>query len=690
MSYQISADVGGTFTDVVVQDEAGRVQTFKAPSTPANIVDGILGGISLAARTLGLGRSELLSRCQKFACGTTVATNAILERAYARTALLCTEGFRDTLLIREGGKQDTYNIAIDYPEAYIPRHLTYGVRERINSEGGIETPLDETQLAVVLDKVAQQDVEAIAVSLLWSIANPEHEVRIGELIQKKCPGIPYSLSHRTSPTIREYRRTSATAIDASLKPLIRRNVNELQQQLHGAGFKGIFSLVTSNGGQTSAAEIVNRPIQLCLSGPSAAPEAARQLLRQEGKGGNAIVVDMGGTSFDISIIDNWHIPMHRDGVIDSHMFGVPSVEVKTIGAGGGSIARVDAGGFIHVGPESAGATPGPACYGRGGVRPTVTDANLVRGFLDPDRFAGGTVVLHKERAEQAIREHVAEPLGILVPEAASLIGLAVEQNMVAAIEDFTIRQGIDPREYVMVVGGAAAGLHAVAIARELGIKNVLVPQVAGVLSAFGIMVSDIKSSFARSLLTSNIAFDFAGVADVLTQIESEGQAYLDRMNVAADRRELQFSVETRYRGQVWQLTLPLQGNRIPNAASLADTVEAFHKLHEKRFFVRSQNDPVEFVEWSVDAIGRLPKRAIERKNDVIPQPQNETIKLRKAYAPELGGEVDFRVYGVDHLLPGVQVEGPAILDQALTSIVLYPGNKATVTESGAVSIVLPP
>jgi N-methylhydantoinase A len=687
MSVQIAVDVGGTFTDLVLKEANGRVRNYKAPTTPGRIVDGILDGVGLIAGDFGVSSRELMAGCTRFACGTTAATNAILEHTYARTGLICTEGFRDTLTIREGGKADTYSIAIDYPEPYIARELTHGVRERMNSEGGVELPLDEDHVVAVIGALKAQGVESIAVALLWSIANPAHEIRIGALIEAHWPGVPYSLSHRTSPTLREYRRTSATAIDASLKPLVSRTVNELELRLRDAGLKGVLTLMTSSGGQTAVDEVIARPINLCLSGPSAAPESARTTIRaEEQETCNAIVVDMGGTSFDISIIDDWQIPMHREGVIDGHVFGVASVEVKTIGAGGGSIARVDAGGFIHVGPESAKSVPGPACYSRGGTLPTVTDANLVRGFLDAGNFAGGTMTLAIDKALKAIDQHVADPLDLTVEEAASLIGLTVEQNMVAAIEEITIRRGVDPREYVMVAGGAAAGLHAVPIARELGIKRVFVPPVAGVLSAFGILVSDMKTTFSRSVPLSTDTFDFERANEALAGLASESEAYLDRMKVPAEAREIRFSTEARYRGQVWQISLPFDMRRIQGQRDLDRLVEAFHQLHEKLYFVRS-SDPVEFTEWTALAIGKLP--AAELRHAVHGGSADTAEKGRRAvYMRELGGKADIRVVDGARLAPGSVVQGPAMIDQPLTTIVLYPSTTATYSANGGVWIDL--
>lgn len=688
MSFEIAADVGGTFTDIVVLQPGGRVRKYKAPTTQGQIVDGILNGLVIAADEMGTTLGILLSECGKFCCGTTVATNAILEGSFARTGLICTTGFRDTLLIREGGKQDTYNIATAYPDPFIQRHLIFGVGERINSEGGIEVALDEQDALEIIDRLKACKVESIAVALLWSIANPVHEQRIGELIEEHWPEIPYSLSYLTSPVLREYRRTSTTALDAALKPLVRHAVTGLELKLREKGFSGELAFVTSSGGQTRGEEVVKRPIDLCLSGPSAAPQSAKSSIQAEAsQASNAIVVDMGGTSFDISIINDWEIPMHREGRIAGHIFTRPSVEVKTIGAGGGSIARVDVGGLVQVGPESAKSIPGPACYGRGGTLPTVTDANLVRGFLNTDRFADSTMTLVAENSRQAIQQHIASRCDLSLHEAASLIGLTVEQNMVGAIEDITIRQGVDPREYIMVAGGAAAGLHAVPIARELGIKRILVPPAAGVLCAYGILVSDIQSAFSRSLHTNSESFDFAGVNSIVRELELESSAYLDRMNVPEDAREVRAFVSACYDGQAWQLDLPLPALGIDGEATLRELVEAFHQLHEKLYFVRSDNR-VEFTEWTFIAVGRLPEgrhdHGVTRNGpaDITP------ISSREVFMRELGGIAEVPVYDFSNIVAGSEIPGPALIDQSLTTIVLYPSSSATVTEYGGLWIDL--
>lgn len=666
MSYELSADVGGTFTDLVLRTDGVAIDISKASTTPQNISDGVMAGVGMIATRLGVSVSTFMGQCTSFSIGTTIATNAILEGKQAKTGLICTEGFRDTLLIREGGKPDSYAFNVDYPPPYVPRYLTIGVTERVNAEGAVETPLSDEAACAAIKQLSEYRVEAIAVALIWSIINPTHELRIAKLIEREMPGLPYSLSHRVNPSMREYRRTSAAVIDASLKPLVQANVHELQDRLRSAGFGGVLTFITSSGGRTSPVEVIARPISLCLSGPSAAPQAGCRLARQEGvEQGNVLTTDMGGTSFEVSVSVDWTTPMHREGMIGHHLFGIPSVEVKTIGAGGGSIAQVDAGGFIHVGPESSGAMPGPACYGRGGTRPTVTDANLVRGLLLPSAFAGGQMKLDVAAAKQAVMDHVATPLGLDLHEAATLISMAAEQNMVAAIEDITIKRGVDPRHFVLVSGGAAGGLHVAAIARELGVKQVLIPRAAGVLSAYGIMTGAIKRSFAHSLFTHSQAFAHDDVNQLLSSLAEEGRQFLDRMDVPTEERRYLYSVEARYVGQVWQISLPLTAGRV-DPAGLAELVENFHALHEKFYAVRSPGERVEFTEWSLDAMGADSAEAIEHITIGEMDPRDALSGSNNAWLKEAGGWIDLPVYDGVKLRPGHLIKGPALVQEAVT------------------------
>lgn len=667
----ISVDVGGTFTDLVVAYEDGAIKGYKTPSTRPDIIDGFFNGLKLIADDNAITFDALMQRLKRIDFGTTAATNALLEGKAAHTGLIVTRGFRDTLLIREEGKPDTYDMKMVYPKPFIPRSLTFEVDERITAEGTVHRPLDEASVLAAIARLREEKVEAVAISLLWSIANPAHELRVAELVRRELPDVPISIGHQVNPCIREYRRTITTAIDASLKPLVLRNLRLMDERLTQHAYAGKLSYIVSTGGKAAAQDVLDRPVYLCYSGPSAAPESGRQFARQEGfTDGNVLTVDMGGTSFDVSIVTGDKLPMHREGRIGPHMFSVPSVEIHAIGSGGGSIARVDQGGYVHVGPESAGARPGPACYGRGGTRPTVTDANLAVGVLS-DRFAaGGGMTLSRQAAQDAIRRDVAAPLGLDVEAAAALIIHACEQDMVAAIDDITIRRGIDPREYVLVAGGSAAGAHAVAIARELDLKRVIIPKMAGVLSAYGILAGEISFGYQRSFVTTSSKFDDAGVRRVLAELRAQGEAFLESMSVPTAHRRLDFSCEARYAKQVWQLTLPFALTDFDSADAVAGLCRKFHTLHEQLYATASEGDVVEFTEWNVNAHGRIDEVTVP---DVSKSARAAPpVGTRRVYFKDSKQTLDVPVYGPLSLPLEQWVPGPLLIDEALTTIVIDP------------------
>jgi N-methylhydantoinase A len=673
----VAVDVGGTFTDLVVAYEDGSVVGYKTPSTRPDIIEGFFNGLELIALANSIDFATLMKRIKRIDFGTTAATNALLEGKASRTGLITTRGFRDTLLIREAGKEDTYNLKAVYPAPYVPRSLTLEVNERMTGEGTVLEPLDEASVEAAIERLRAEKVEAVAISLLWSIANPQHELRVAEMVLNKLPDVAISLGHEVTPSIREYRRALTASIDASLKPLVARNVQLMDQRLKEHNFAGKLTYIVSTGGKASAADVLRRPVYLCYSGPSAAPESGRRFARMEGfTSGNVLTVDMGGTSFDVSVVTNDKLPMHREGRIGDYTFNIPSVEIHAIGAGGGSLAKVDSGGFLHVGPESAGSMPGPACYQRGGTRPTVTDANLVAGILGENFAAGGGMKLSRKEAERAILDEVAGPKKLDLDSAAALIVFACEQNMVSAIEDITIRRGIDPREYVLVAGGAAAGAHAVDIAREIGIRNVIIPKMAGVLSAYGILAGEIKFGYARSHLTSSAQFDQSGVEEVVRSLTEEGRAFLDSMAIPPANQVLEFTCEARYAGQVWQLTLPFD----PAIVSTADLSARFHKLHAAIYAVAAENDIVEFTEWNVQARGQLAEIALP---DISASASpSAPIGTRRLYLAEQKRAVDVPVYGPLALPVEREVDGPLLIDESLTTIVIPSGARVKLSRYG--------
>lgn len=679
---KITCDVGGTFTDVVVSDQEGRMAVGKALTSPPHLIKGLIAAIGVAAEQFSTSTRELLERCELFVYSTTQATNAILERKTAKTALLVTEGFPDILVRREGGSMLPYDFSRQFPEPYVPRRLTYEVDERISSEGKVVKPLDQDSVLKVIESLRVNEVETVAVSLLWSTANGEHEIAVGKAIEQEL-GIPFTLSHELNPIVREYRRASGTAIDASLKVLMPGHLEEIENGLAEAGFQGELLAATSVGGALPMQDLIDRPIYAAKSGPSLAPVAG-SLYTEELESDDLIVCDTGGTSFDISLVRSGAIVATREtwlgGMFTGHLTGLSSVDVRSIGAGGGSIAWVDPGGLLRVGPESAGADPGPACYGKGGTKPTVTDAAVVLGYLDPDDFLGGRMKLDLEAA-QAVLAGLAGELGIDVPRAAEAVMTVANEHMVDAIKEITINQGIDPRRSGIVAGGGAAGLGIAAIAAELGCARVMLPRTAGALSAFGGQFSDILIEEGRSAWCSTDDFQPEIVNEALSEIDLALRPFADRLaeNGVTEQR-IERTVEARYPHQVWTLDIPLEVDRFENETQVADLVESFHQNHERVFAVSEPGQSVEIVH----VVGRLvaeplkPRRGAARLTTAAEQ---AGPRIRKAHFRN-HGELEVEVRSGSNLEPGAAFDGPLLVTEPTTTIVVPPGWRVSVTPIG--------
>ncbi len=684
---RFAVDTGGTFTDLIVEDEAGALHMFKAPTTADDPIRGVLDSLTLAAGELGVRRDELLARGQLFAHGTTHAINAIITGTTARTAFIATEGHRDILVIREGGRSEPFNFTVPYPEPYVPRSLTFEAPERILADGTVARPLDENAIVRILNELKRRHVEAIGVCLLWSIINPIHEQRIGELIERHLPGIPYTLSHALNPSLREYRRASSACIDASLKPRMSAYMRELEGRLRAAGFAGRLLVVTSQGGVMDAAEAAQAPIHLINSGPSLAPLSGHYFAVADEGADTAVIADTGGTTYDVSLVRKGRIPRTRDAWIGQpfrgHITGFPSVDVKSIGAGGGSIAWVDDGGMLHVGPQSAGAVPGPVCYGRGGDRPTLTDAALTLGFLDPDYFLGGAIKLDVAAARRAIEVHIAQPLRLSVEQAATAIVSVITENMVQAIADITVNQGIDPREAVLVGGGGAAGLNSVLIARRLGCRRVLIPEVGAALSAAGAIMSDLVSSTHATFFTTTDGFDRDGVNRVLAGLVARCERFAAAAGPDVIDKRVEMVAEARYPHQVWEIETALPHERFDGPADIAALANAFHATHQDVFAVSDPASAVEVVGWNATIsckIRRQTGASLARRAGRGKAP----TKRRAYFAP--GGFADVPVLHFESMTVGETVTGPALVESAFTTVVLDPGSSATRRPSGSLSI----
>ena len=684
MTYRISVDTGGTFTDVVVADELGHLTVGKAATTPDRIFLGMKEALEAAATELGIGLPELMRKTNLLTYGTTRSTNAIITGDVAKTAFLTTQGFPDILVMKEGGKYAAHDFSVDFPEPYIPRRYTFEISERVSSEGDVMVPVNRAEVRKILLYLEGNNFEAIAVCFLWSIANPTNEMAIAELIEEHAPSIPYTLSHKLIPIVREYRRASATAIDASLKPVMQRHLSEMEQDLRDADYQGEILVSTIIGGSAYVQDLIDRPIYTVKSGPAMAPVAGITYAKAEELGENVIVCDTGGTTFDVGLVREGRLKYTRETWLGpqwtGHLVSISSVDIRSVGAGGGSIAWVDAGGLLRVGPQSAGATPGPACYGQGGNEPTVTDAALVLGYLDPDFFLGGRIKLDVVAARAAIAR-LGEQINQRSQQAAfSILNLANEL-MIKAIHEITVAEGFNPRESVLVAGGGAAGLTIMPIAGELGCERIVLPRTAGALSACGMQFSDVVSEHTISKVTQAAEFDFDGVNAVLDQIECELGGFrraLEKRGLKDFRQEL--FVEARYEGQVWELDTSLPCDRFRQESDVDELIEAFHVVHERVFAVRDEGSILECVNWKGRITARLDSES-PQADLVAAGSAGEPFQNRQVYFGDENA-ISTPIFRGRDLARGATVCGPAIIEESTTTIVVYPGMSATMSGAG--------
>lgn len=666
--YRIAVDTGGTFTDVVLGDSRGRVAVGKALTTYDRVFTGFESAVHRAAESVGWSGKEVLRNADVIVYGTTHATNAVLTGRFAKTALLVTRGFADTLLLREGGRRDAFDSRAAYPPPYIPRRLTYEVDERISARGEARVPLDEGQVREILTSLQAEGIEAVAVGFLWSIVNDVHERRVGELIEELLPGTPYTLSHRANPTIREYRRQSAAAIDASLKPLMADHLGNLRTDLASSGFRGDLMVVTSEGAVLDVADVLDRPVLLLNSGPSMAPlvGAAAAPDRE-----TVVVCDMGGTTFDVSLVEKGVVRHTREAWLGEpfvgHLTGLSSVAVSSIGAGGGSIAWIDGGGLLRVGPQSARSTPGPAAYGRGGEHPTVTDACVVLGYLDSEGFEGG-FSLDRNAAVTAIDKHVAAELGMDTERAAQAIIDVSASHMATAIRQASLEQGVDPRGALIVAGGGAGAMVAAAIGGLLEADTVLIPATAGVLAAYGAHRAPIATEFLAPLHNDTRNFDAVGARTAVDNLTSNAEAFAHRLTRGDVEAEATYFVDARYPGQAWDLRVYLDSVPDAEGEAAAAIEKAFHAEHDRRNGTHDPNSRVEIITWGVRV--EIP-RPEQMRSD--PTGTDASSEIHRHDQVVFGGVAcrTPRYRGVT-LRPGDKIVGPAVVDQPTTTIVIPP------------------
>jgi len=678
----IGVDVGGTFTDVVLAYPEGGQRITKAVTTPGDYTTGILNGV----RDI-LGDSERAD-VERFILGTTVATNAVIEQKGARTAVLMTAGFEDTLEIGRQKRSVLYDLFLDpeTPTFLAPRRQRVGIRERVDANGDVVTPLDEHQVrTAITDLVDQHEIEAVAICYLFSFLYPDHERRTKEIIIETFPHLQVSISSDVDPVFREYERLCVTALDAYLRPTMKSHLGELADAISDSGIAAELEVMQSRGGISSYRQIVELPARTVLSGPAAGVLGALHVAKEAGFE-DIISLDMGGTSADIAVVKDGQALTTTDGMILHYPFRFPMIDCSPIGAGGGSIAWVDTVGSLHVGPKSAGAAPGPACYGRGGTDPTVTDASIVLGWLNPDYFAGGTLSLDADAAYRAV-ETIANPLSLSVPEAAWAIHAIVNAKMADEMRLWTVCRGYDPRDFALVLLGGAGPVNGGMVAKASSISTILVPNTPGVLSAFGLLVANIEYDNSAAFRATADAIDVDAMAAVYKELDLRGRETMAREGVPADAVRIERSADLRYLGQSYELNVAFDGD--VSADVIPRLVDAFHAKHKQVYGQHSAEATVEFVNLRTVHAYPLPK----------PQPvtpangttwTDAQVGTRRAYFfPEFPRGTDVGVYDRTRLPQGEELAGPLIIDQSDTTTVVYPGQSCRVDKFGNIIVTSP-
>ena len=678
--YKIGIDVGGTFTDFVVAGETGQPRFFKTASTPDDPSIGVMAGLQDAADAYGLSLDKFLGETDLVIHGSTVATNTLVERKGAQVGLITTDGFRDLLEMREGLKEDRYNLRMTMVEPLAARYLRVGIPERIRASGKVERPLDEAALIENLDYLVGEGAEALAVCFLFSYLNPSHERRASEIIRERYPDLYASLSHEVIPQIKEFDRLSTTVINSYVGPVFSRYLANLAQRFEAYPRLRDVLIMQSNGGVAPIADSSRMAVRAILSGPAGGVSAAAYIGQLLGEP-KLIAFDMGGTSTDISLIENGVPHVANEKFEAGWKIAAPMIDIHTLGAGGGSIARVDEGGILHVGPESAGAEPGPACYGRGGENPTVTDASLALGYLDAANFLGGRASLDTVAAEQALADHVGAPLNLSNVESAFGVFKVVCTSIAEGIRLMSVQRGVDPREFTIMGFGGASGLHASEVARQLEVSRVYIPASAPVLSAYGMLNTDIKYDFFRSYPVSLDRADLNELRSVLDELAGQGRDKLKDQGLPAEAVEIQYSADMRYLDQIYEVTVPLPDPTLADSDFIARLTANFHSRYQELYSYNQQDQEVRLVTLRVAAIGKLPRiaQSDQRRDDSAAHP----VGSRHIY---LGEWQDAPTYASDRLPAGAEIDGPAILESEFTTILVWPGDRAAVDAMGGVEL----
>ena len=672
MSYRLSVDVGGTFTDVVMFDDTTKaVHTTKTHSTPRDYSIGIEEGIKKICNQIGISPADI----SYFIHGTTVATNALLERKGARTALITTKGFRDVLEIARQRRPDLYNFWVSRPSSPIPRHLVYEVPERTLVSGEIKDELDLDAAREVLAKLKEAQVKSVAVCFLHSYANPANELKMKELIQKECPELHLCTSSETLPEIREYERFCTTSVNAYLMPNVKDYINNLDVKRKELGVPADVHIMQSNGGVMSAYAAGERSVHTVFSGPAGGVLASAYLSELIGEN-NIVTIDIGGTSSDLALIKDQEISFTSNAELGGFPVKVPTVEMHTIGAGGGSIAWVDDGGGVRVGPESAGAFPGPACYGNGD-RPTVTDSNLMLGYLNPDNFLGGEMHISKDNSRAAFEKHICAKTGLSSDEAAIGVLRLVNANMCGGINVVSTQKGYDLREFTLLAFGGGGSLHAVALADELGIKKVVVPQNPGMFSAVGCQLAKVRYDYVRTTVKAISTITAEEYNAIYEEMRKEAIEDLRKEGFSENELVFTATADMRYMGQAWEMSVPVSA-RISSEEEFAACIKGFEEVHQ-RTYGYTLDDDIVFVNLRFSAFGIVPSLEFPKYDDTVTEtPATARKGTRQMFF--CGEFIESTVYDRALMPPGSAVQGPAMIEEYASSTPIPPHHTASIDE----------
>jgi N-methylhydantoinase A len=678
--YRLGVDVGGTFTDLVLFDEETQeLWVHKTPTTLQDQAEGVSEGLSALLRRQEAAPEDLVYLAQ----GSTVAINAMLEGRTAPVGIITTEGFRDLLELRRQRRPSLYDLFFQMPQPLVPRHLRLAVPERVNSSGDVLVPLDEGKARQALQRLAQAGVSSVAVCFLFSFLNPRHELKVEELAKEVLPSGSIWLSHRVLPEFREFERLSTTVCNAALGPTMEKYLGNLGGRIAKMGCGRPPYIMQSNGGVMSLRGALERPANTLFSGPSAGVVGGLGVARLAGTE-NAITLDMGGTSTDVCLVRQGVVSMVQEKEIAGTPVRTPMVDVNSVGAGGGSIAGIDAGGRLKVGPQSAGAHPGPAAYGQGGELPTVTDANLVLGRLSPRGLLAGRMPLYPQLALEAVDRHVAQPLGLSPAEAAWGIIQIVNTNTVLAIRAVSVQRGHDPREFTLVAFGGAGPLHAPAVARLLGISRVVVPPAPGILCAQGLLATDMRTDYVQTLVAPLLRADLRQVNRLLSVLEGRANAWLDAEAIGPEDRKVELSADLRYVGQNYELSVAAPAAPW-RTGGVKDLAERFHQEHNRAYGYRADQATVQLVNLRVTALATMPKLKPRSAGNGAPA-EIAPFEHRDVWWGD--GFVSTPVYLRSGLPAGSTVPGPAVVEQMDSTILIAPKEQGQVDEYGNLILFL--